>query len=296
MKRADLAERHTTMTTTIPTIDPNRPLAFKGHLTPHVVPGEAVYLLSEKHVSVLDGKLAPAVAVLVDGTHTAADIRAELAGAISAERVDTALAKLFERMLIGYADAPVDRSAAAYFQLGGTDGDAAADRLRAARVSVRAIGTARPDALLRSLDRLGVSAELSDSSQPGALGIVLTDDYLRPELADYNRTALRENRQWLLARAGGTELWIGPWFAPSETGCWTCLAHRLEANQQAQSYLRQRAADNGTVLPGVAGLPVADDLVAHLIAVELARHAGGLTELPACWCSTPSPCRPNTTS
>jgi ribosomal protein S12 methylthiotransferase accessory factor len=260
------------MTALIPELDPTRRLAFKAHLTPHVVPDGAVYLLSERNVSVLDGRLAPAVATLIDGTRTIADLRTELSDTASTVRVDTTVLRLFERGLVSYADGPHDPGTVAYFELGGTRGDDAAAALSTARVALHTLGGVDDGPLVAALSRLGIEP----TDRHPQLRVVLTDDYLRPELSELNAQALREGTPWLLARSGGTELWVGPVFAPGTTGCWQCLAQRLAANQQAQSFLRERLPGQDTIQSGTAGLPVGDTLLAQLVAIEVARHVGGI--------------------
>ena len=44
----------------------------------------------------------------------------------------------------------------------------------------------------------------------GDIPLVLTDDYLRPELEDINRRALQDRRPWLLVKTCGDVAWIGP--------------------------------------------------------------------------------------
>jgi ribosomal protein S12 methylthiotransferase accessory factor len=72
--------------------------------------------------------------------------------------------------------------------------------------------------------------------------VVLTDDYLQPELVEINQQALQTGQPWLLVRPVGTLLWLGPVFVPRQTGCWDCLAHRLRGNREIEtSILRQKA-------------------------------------------------------
>ena len=76
--------------------------------------------------------------------------------------------------------------------------------------------------------------------ESGHLGVVLTDDYLRPGLQEYNRQALADGRPWLLVKPVGCQLWVGPVFQPGTTGCWECLAQRLGLNRAAEAYLQAK--------------------------------------------------------
>jgi bacteriocin biosynthesis cyclodehydratase domain-containing protein len=67
--------------------------------------------------------------------------------------------------------------------------------------------------------------------------VVFADDYLRPELDDLNRAALRASRPWLLVKPLGDEIWVGPLFVPRVTGCWRCLEQRLAHNRPVAAFL-----------------------------------------------------------
>jgi bacteriocin biosynthesis cyclodehydratase domain-containing protein len=54
------------------------------------------------------------------------------------------------------------------------------------------------------------------------LAVVLADDYLRADLADFDR-----RDPWMLLKPVGTVLWIGPLFEAGRRGCRHCLAERL---------------------------------------------------------------------
>ncbi len=79
----------------------------------------------------------------------------------------------------------------------------------------------------------------SDSGSSG-LTLVLTDDYLNPELAAINESHLASETPWLLARPGGQILWTGPAFRPGKSACWECLADRLRQARQVEQYLSSR--------------------------------------------------------
>ena len=71
----------------------------------------------------------------------------------------------------------------------------------------------------------------------GDLTLVITDDYLRPELAAWNDQSLMSGRPWLLTKPIGLEAWLGPFFLPGKTACWSCLAQRLRGHRKLEGYL-----------------------------------------------------------
>jgi ribosomal protein S12 methylthiotransferase accessory factor len=120
------------------------------------------------------------------------------------------------------------------------------------------------------------------------LTVVATDDYLRPDLADFDRSA-----PWMLVKPVGTVLWIGPYFEPGRQGCRECLAERLRGwrnvgappQPSAPSTLRTAAGLAATeilkwVLQG--GNPaLANTLITFDVrTLETARHA--VAPVPGC--------------
>ncbi|MFF1873521.1 TOMM precursor leader peptide-binding protein [Kitasatospora herbaricolor] len=256
-------------------------IGFKRHYTPYVVDGEAVYLVSERGVSVVDGKLAEALAPLLDGTRTAEQIGEALHGTVPADKVATAV----DRLLAGGYLAPSgraegraeDRAGAAYFEMAGLDGDAATGALRTARARVEVYGDLDPRPFLAALAAAGVTAD------PDAeFTVALTEDYLHPGLAERDRQARESGRPWLLARPVGSILWVGPVFVPgpagdtAATGCWHCLSHRLSANRQSLSYLQHRLGQDEPI--STAGAHLAPTLATgvQLAALEAAKWLAGV--------------------
>jgi ribosomal protein S12 methylthiotransferase accessory factor len=131
-------------------------------------------------------------------------------------------------------------------------------------------------------------------SEAVALTIVLTDDYLHPDLATLNQQHLDRQQPWLLVKPLGSVLWLGPVFKPGETGCWHCLAQRLEGNREVETSVqrqKQAAAANGSTprsatetayLPTArAALPSTVQTALHLAATEIAKHLVTRTLAPS---------------
>ncbi|RKE20748.1 TOMM precursor leader peptide-binding protein [Streptomyces sp. TLI_171] len=252
-------------------------IGFKRHFTPYVVDGEAVYLVSERGVSVVDGKLAQALAPLLDGTRTAEQIGAALAGTVPADKVDAGVDKLRAGGWVTAADPATDRPGAAFFEMAGQDGDAAMAALRGSTVRIEVYGELDTAPFLAALAAAGVTVD-----QDAAFTVALTEDYLHPGLAERNRRALADGRPWLLARPVGSIVWVGPVFSPDEpgadaagSGCWECLAHRLSANRQSLSYLQHRLGQDEPISTAGAHLPATLALGTQLAALETAKWLAG---------------------
>ncbi|QSJ17996.1 TOMM precursor leader peptide-binding protein [Nostoc sp. UHCC 0702] len=107
-------------------------------------------------------------------------------------------------------------------------------RLQSTKVAVKAHkGLASEDfiAILKSLD-----IQVADT---GDFTVFLTDDYLDPQLDEFNQQALKSESPWMLVNPLGTIIWIGPIFHPEKTGCWECLAQRLRDNRPVESFIQR---------------------------------------------------------
>ncbi|WP_051732482.1 TOMM precursor leader peptide-binding protein [Kitasatospora phosalacinea] len=250
-------------------------IGFKRHFTPYVVDGEAVYLVSERGVSVVDGRLAQALAPLLDGTRTTEQIGAALEGVVPADRLRAGVDKLRAGGWVTAADPATDRPGAAFFEMAGQDGDAAMAALRSATVRVEVHGDIDTAPFLAALAAAGVTVD-----QDAEFTVALTEDYLHPGLAERNRQALADGRPWLLARPVGSIVWVGPVFEPDAggtggSGCWECLAHRLSANRQSLSYLQHRLGQDEPISTAGAHLPATLALGTQLAALETAKWLAG---------------------
>src|SRR5262249_36193248 len=150
----------------------------------------------------------------------------KLDGQLSAAEVYHALRHMEKKSYLTQANGRVPPLEKAFWHVQDVDPTAAALRLAETTVTVCGIGGLETDILAGALRALHVQM-----AEEGQLAAVATDDYLRAALADWNREALRSGRAWLLVKPVGCQICIGPLFRPGQTGCWECLAQRLQANR-----------------------------------------------------------------
>ncbi|WP_225850374.1 TOMM precursor leader peptide-binding protein [Streptomyces sp. HPF1205] len=270
-------------------------VGFKRHFTSFVVEGEAVYLVSERGVNAVSGRLAQLLAPLLDGTRTAEEIGAELAGTVPAERVGQALDRLAEGGWVAPTDPAADRAATAFYEMAGVTGPGAPGVPAGAVVRVETYGRVDAAPLAAALAAAGAgTVTVAGGYDPAAppegepdLVVALVDDYLHPGLAARNRAALDAGVPWLIARPVGSLVWVGPVFVPdgaaarswpapmAATGCWSCLAHRLSANRQSLSYLQHRLGRDTPVSTAVAGIAPTVAAGTQLAALEAAKWLAG---------------------
>ncbi|AFZ23452.1 bacteriocin biosynthesis cyclodehydratase domain protein [Cylindrospermum stagnale PCC 7417] len=111
----------------------------------------------------------------------------------------------------------------------------ATQRLQSATVAVKTLGSLPTDDFIAILKSQHI--QIADA---GDITIVLTDDYLHPQLEELNQQALKSQSPWMLVNPLGTMSWIGPIFHPHKTGCWQCLAQRLRDNKPIERFIQKQ--------------------------------------------------------
>ena len=249
----------------------NTPI-FKTHLHVEVIPGEGVLILSEEAVKALHGGAYEMIVPLVDGHRSTDEIVDALAGQVDAARVYYVLNGMEAKGYLTEATPDISISVAAYWHSVGIAPAAALAAMQDKRVTVQTIGDVDSAVMLSALEGMGVQLGRKEQAD---LWLVLTDDYLRADLAAINAEALQANRPWLLLRVTGRELWLGPLFQPGETGCWVCLCQRLVRNRAVHRFVAEKK--NLTTLPFTAlgALPATQAAACQMAAVAAAQFLAG---------------------
>ncbi|GGK97834.1 hypothetical protein Sme01_61410 [Sphaerisporangium melleum] len=244
-----------------------------------VIEREGVYLISERDTHVLTGRSIEAVASLLDGKHTVEDILVAVEPDIAPENVYYVLHTLRQRDLLVDVTEDLERRSAAYWEMAGRNGQEAAGAVRGGRAELLTAGDVPGEELRRLLAAEGVTVTgPAEGADAGTLTVVLTDDYLRGELAEINRRHLADGRPWLLARTAGPVLWLGPVFQPGQddAGCWRCLTQRLEGHRQSLTYLENRLRGTRPLVLPHADLALTRDAGARLVAAEAVKWLAGV--------------------
>jgi oxazoline/thiazoline synthase len=234
-------------------------LQIKPHFHVEAIEPNQVYLLAEQSNYALSGQLYCQIVPLLNGQHTREQIVEKFDGAVPAEHIDYVLDRLAEKGYLTEVAPSLSPEVAAFWSELGIAPPVAAQGLQQP-VTLTTVGDNISEvtlaALATALRDMGIPVQNpTDADSSAALNIVLTDDYLQPELAGINKQALERQQTWLLVKPVGSVLWLGPVFVPGKTGCWGCLAHRLRGNREVESsVLRQkqtqqeRNGQNGSVL------------------------------------------------
>lgn len=137
-------------------------------------------------------------------------------------------------------------------------------RLRSTKVAVKANGSVAAENFITVLESLQIQV-----ADEGDLTVVLTDDYLNPELYKFNQQALKSQSPWMLVKPIGTVVWIGPLFNPEKTGCWNCLAQRLRDNRPIEGFIQRQKYISSSLTPPLGFLPSTVQTALEMVATEV---------------------------
>lgn len=230
------------------------------------VPPRHVFLLDERRPVVLEGGVFERMLPLLDGTRSIPAIAGELADRAGFHEVLAALAQLEQRGCLVEGDAGGRPGHRIAFLDSLPGARPSLERSETLRIGVSDLGGGHAAALERALSANGLTV-----SEPADVRVVLTDDYLRPELEAVNDDALRRGRPWMLVKPVGLVLWIGPILVPGRTGCWACLAQRLRSNRQMDSYILSHGGDRASLVRSRAVGELTLGAALNLAVTELER-------------------------
>ena len=106
----------------------------------------------------------------------------------------------------------------------------------------------------------------------GKIGVVLTPDYLFPDLEFINREALEKGQVWLLVKLNGGQPLIGPLFGVGhEFPCWDCLRHRLELHNHQEKIFQALSESGDRLRKPLIQHPIAEQIAMNMAVQELVK-------------------------
>jgi len=256
------------------------PIGLNPQFSIHVVADRQVLLLSEQRSFRLTGKLYVSLVPYLDGSRTGDEIVAAFAGRAPEERVRFAIENMLKKDYAGpVAPAAPRGRQALWIELGLNPAEAEA-RLAASRIAIRPVGpdvaiARMAEAFGEAMADLGLVAVAEDKAD---IVVVVTDDYLRRDLAATNREMRAAGRSWLPLKPGGSEPLFGPLFGPACAPCWACLTKKMLENRPGDRLLGPEIA---AVRPAQAVTLTGTRLATHFAALELARAIASGADKPA---------------
>jgi ribosomal protein S12 methylthiotransferase accessory factor len=248
---------------------------LKPWLKPLLINNNTAILLSETSNYTFQGEISKALLELLDGTHNEDDIAATLSHQFDLAEIYYHVLQLKNKGLIEAV--PMQEPSASdifHNRLGGEPAKLNSFR----RIRVTSLGGIDPQPVVDRLSRQKFcqveiahwpSAELGADS----LWIVLTPDYLEPELAEFNRKAQATGSHWLPFKPEGIEPWVGPLVIPGATPCMECLLHRLRGHHTHEMRLLRQNGEPPRLSQGISEASL--DTTCGLLGVELEKFLSG---------------------
>lgn len=243
---------------------------FRPDFRVTIVPDEGVFLLNERRSFVLKGAGNCAIAQCIDGKRPVDEIVDALMDHYDPAELYYTLDAMERKGYLVEAHPEIPSARRAFWSLLGLESGAAEAARGAHPLSVVSIGGVDLDPVVTALQ--GEGCTITDGAD---FTLVLADDYLRPELKQYNADRLAAAKPWMLAKPAGMVIWIGPVFEPGITGCWACLAHRLSRNREVEGYLAQRVTAGQPLVTALAATPASLAVAHQLSALTIARRLAG---------------------
>jgi len=216
------------------------------------ISGDRLLVAEESEAHIFEGSVYVDIATAILPSITWEGLHARLAARYSTNEIETAMVALAQ---LGYIHRLVGTTAReAWWEAIGAE---PASRY----VSLEMLCDAGQNLIVDALTACDIGV-----SPDAPLRVVLTDDYLRPELAEINT----RNQPWLLAKAVGYTLWLGPLFIPGRPPCWECLAWWLRMRRWKQWTFHGWREGHYPPQPSVASLPATLAIAAGMIATSTA--------------------------
>ncbi len=235
---------------------------FKECYSVETIEPDKVFFLSEKEAIWLKDRIYCSLAALIDGDRNIETIIDRIQLELLEDEMSVsdpngffqkvlnfsikaqyALLQMEQRGYIVEANPSLPSNLAIFCQNLNISVEAAQQRLATNKVAVKALGSTSAEDFISILESLKIRVVTEEAD----FTVVLTDDYLDPELEEFDRLALKSESPWLLVKPLGSIVWIGPIFRSHTTGCWQCLAKRLRDNRPIEGFI-QRNKDISTPL------------------------------------------------
>lgn len=252
-------------------------------ITWHGAPG--VILTEDSHYYV-NGEMLSAVVPLIDGIRSVDEIVAELDGRFSQEAIYYHLIQLEKKGFIEEnrpKDRPTEAREAFWSMFGRIGTEKSHETRNKQPVLLTALGIEDLGPMQEALADTGLFEvidpdRLGDPGREDCIWVVVTPDYLEPELEELNREALRLKRAWLLVKPSGIVPFIGPLFVPEQTGCWQCLASRLRLRHEIELMQMSRVNNGQTLRLSRGRTDLSVGIVYRLLALEMSALRVGRTD------------------
>jgi oxazoline/thiazoline synthase len=252
-------------------------MQFKNFFRIEQAKTEATFFLTERTSALLCDPLLQKIVPSIDGDRTVDEIVQMVQSSLLANgaanedcifvsaQIHYALSQLEQRSYLEKGTNTLPPNLLVLCNHLNIDSELAERRLQTIKVAVNSLKAELPVAQFKALLK-SLHIQVSDRAD---LEIILTDDYLQTGLEAYNQQALVASRPWMLVKPVGTIVWIGPVFQPGITGCWHCLAQRLQGNRPVENFIQKCQNISTPLLPPLVNLSATLQTALGMAAMEV---------------------------
>lgn len=249
---------------------PNLIPEFKHHLYVEAIATDTLTIISEHQRVIIPGKIFVDIAKRINSECNVRDLINTLNEHWSGKEIQIALEQLAKAGYLQTTPTPPSRTGPEriFWQLLCPDAEKALDNLAAGEVSIESIGNISSKCMVHALNAAAIRV-----SESARLKIILTDDYLRPELEAISANAAQAGIALLLVKPVGINPCIGPLIHPQFGSCLSCLQFWIRHNHPVETMITRLQDGKHCQLPlavGAAGEQAVVGLVASSIANLLA--------------------------
>lgn len=241
---------------------------FKNQLHVETVENEGIFLLSEKGTFLLDNYIYQTLYSFLNGNYTVEQVIEQLQDELPAAYIYYALMELEHQGYLVENEEVFPHDLSLLIENLNVNLKEAKHSLKNKSVKIKVLGRLSPSNLMEIFESLQIQvAEKADAD----FEVILTEDYLHPELIEINRENQKRSRPWMLVKPIGTTPWIGPIFHTPQTGCWECLAQRLQGNRPIERFIqaRRNTLSSHPITPPLTHLPAIQKTALVMAAMEI---------------------------
>lgn len=252
---------------------------FKRHLDISIVDDDKVFVGTESAHFLIEGRAANVVARAIDGTTEVDEILASAADVVGIPNVMAVIKRLAAGGHLVDGPGLDDAAATAWWDRRGIDPVAAAAGIDTAQVRLIDLGAhaADAEAVVAALRSVGIEVLDGSTAGSGTTAVVVTADLLDSRIAAIDAEMRAAGTSWLLVRASGEAVSVGPLFTPGDTACWHCMEMRMRGNRQLDTYLERKVATTVSRPAAPPAVAATRSIAAGIAASELLAHLGGAT-------------------
>jgi ribosomal protein S12 methylthiotransferase accessory factor len=223
---------------------------------------------------------------LVDGIRTADIVVEEADGVEPDEVLYYRLLQLEKHNILEEAGKPDSPAATLNDIMNGGELPDVEPSIPGGRVRLVFLGSTARNVISRSLKNAGLTLldgtkwreRVNDSADE--LWLVAVDDYLEPDIEEFNQLAVDYRRRWILFKPVGIRILIGPYFDTPGTPCWNCLAVMLRGHRYAESMINRRNITFEPLRLSCGWSDASMAIAASLLTRELQKHTpAGISEI-----------------